>query len=95
MSVWRSGSVSEYSVAMPRKTTSAESARGIRTHPSCVVALSPPPWRRECQTASVATSTTSGHPTPTSTRLAPVMFASAKAHAVAPPSCGGQVPSAA
>ena len=91
----RSGSVSEYSVAMPRKTTSAESARGICTHPVWVVALSPPPWRRECQTANVATPTTSGQPTPTSTRLAPVMFASASAHAVVPPSSGGQVPSAA
>ena len=33
VSVCRSGSVSEYSVAMPRKTTSAESARGICTQP--------------------------------------------------------------
>ena len=55
---------------MPRKTTSAESVRGIWTQPVCVVALSPPPLRRECQTANVATATTSGHPTPTSTRFA-------------------------
>ena len=91
----RSGSVSEYSVAMPRNTTSAESARGIWTQPWWVVALSPPPWRRECRTASVATATTSGHPTPTSTRLAPVMLASASAQGVLPSSAGGQFPSAA
>ena len=93
--MWRSGRVSEYRVAIPRKTTSAESVRGIWTQPVCVVALSPPPLRRECQTANVATATTSGHPTPTSTRFAPVMFASASAQAVVPPSSGGHEPSAA
>ena len=48
----------------------------------CGTRCRPPPLRRECQTANVATSTTSGHPMPTSTRFAPVMLASASVHGV-------------
>ena len=80
---------------MPRKTISADITRGIRTRSAGSDAASRSPRLRARRTETAATSTTSGQPTPTSTRLAPVMLASASAHGFSPSGFGTQAPASA